>query len=360
MAASVDQILSQTHYGATSALPEPLILASAATGIVACIEKQNGDIDRIFGHAGIAPEMAGSPTLQLGLAPFCSLFEQSAHLTHNDNFGLWFGNKFEARDLGLWGYAAVSAPTVGAALQTLCELFPHHQQSSMLRMRGGQNGLLQLEYRIESAEIVACRQDAELSLGTFLNVMREGLGPTWAPEEVHFEHPKPEGHREHRQAFNAPVFFSQPTNALLFRPEVLATRMPASDPRLLAAMRLCLQRLSERNDWRVSVTDRVRSAVKARLPEGFPALEEISSEIRLPLKAIERELRRDGINYKDLVEKTRQDLALMYIGQRQLQISEIALLLGYSELSAFSRAVRRWTGQSPRSLRARMEGEHNR
>jgi AraC-like DNA-binding protein len=62
----------------------------------------------------------------------------------------------------------------------------------------------------------------------------------------------------------------------------------------------------------------------------------------------------DGLSYSALVENTRRDLALSYIRQRQLSFSEIAFLVGYSELSAFSRAVRRWTGLSPRALRAQL------
>ena len=55
-----------------------------------------------------------------------------------------------------------------------------------------------------------------------------------------------------------------------------------------------------------------------------------------------------------MVEDVRRDLALSYLRQRHLPFSEIAMLLGYSELSAFSRAFRRWTGASPRTYRARM------
>jgi AraC-like DNA-binding protein len=72
----------------------------------------------------------------------------------------------------------------------------------------------------------------------------------------------------------------------------------------------------------------------------------------LPVGVVARELHHDGLNFKELVEVTRRDLALSYIRRRELPLSEIAFLLGYSELSAFSRAVRRWTGQSPRALRA--------
>ncbi len=354
MAASLTELAVPGAGSAMGRDAEPSVLAAAATGIVSFIERQHGDVDRIFGHAGISPEMAGSPTLQLNLNSYCRLFEESARLTRNDNFGLWFGNTFDPRDLGLWGYAAVSAPNLGAALTTLVDLFPLHQQSSSMRLAKDPGGLMRLEYRIDAPQIIERRQDAELSLGMFLNVIREAMGPLWSPEEVHLEHPKPQGWREHERAFGAPAFFLQPTNALLFRPEILATPMPARDSRLMAAMRLCLERLSERNDLRVSVVDRVRAAVRARLPEGFPTLESIALELRLPLSVIQRELHYDGLSYSSLIESTRRDLALSYVRQRQLPFSEIAFILGYSELSAFSRAVRRWTGLSPRSLRARL------
>ena len=103
--------------------PEPIVLSAAASGVVEFIERFRGDIDSIFGHAGLAPDMTGSPTLKLQLSSFCSLFEQASRFTGQDNFGLWFGNQFDPRDLGLWGYAAISAPTLGSALENLVGLF---------------------------------------------------------------------------------------------------------------------------------------------------------------------------------------------------------------------------------------------
>lgn len=337
--------------------PAPGVLASSATGIVPWIERYHGDVDRIFGYAGLSPEMAGSPTLVLDLCSFCRLFEESARQTHNDNFGLWFGIKFDPRDLGLWGYAAISAPTLGSALRTLVDLFPLHQQSSLMRLVPGQGDLLRLEYRIEAGDILNRRQDAELTLAQMTNLVRGCLGPGWGPEEVHFEHPKPEGWRDHERAFGAPVFFSQPTNALIFRTSSFEAEMPTRDLRLMAAMRQCLESLSERKDLRASVVDRVRAAVRARLPEGFPPIETVAAELRLPVGVIQRELHYEGLSYAALVEATRRDLAISYLRERQLSLSEIAFLLGYSELSAFSRAVRRWMGASPRALRAALRDD---
>ena len=334
--------------------PEPIVLAAAASGVVDFIERYRGDIDTIFGHAGLAPDMTGSPTLKLQLSSFCRLFEQASRFTGEDNFGLWFGNQFDPRDLGLWGYAAISAPTLGSALENLVGLFDYHQESSLLRMRRGDDGLMRLEYRIEAPDILERRQDAELSLGMFYNVIRECCGSAWAPEEVHFEHPRPEGWHEHERAFSAPIYFSQPANALLFRPDILDRAMPRRDPRMMTMMQSCLEGLGRRAQAPASLIDNVRTTIRVMLPDGYPALDSVARSLRLSAAAVQRELAHGGLLYKELVEMTRRDLAFMYLRQRQLPLSEIAFLLGYSELSAFSRAVRRWSGVSPSALRQKI------
>ena len=337
----------------TGAAP-PVVLAAAATGIVEQIERRGGDIDSIFGNTGMSPSMAGSPTLQIKLACFCRLFEEAAHQTRDENFGLWFGNQFRPHDLGLWGYLAVSSPTLGAALQNIIDTFPCHQQHSLLRLASRSDGRLMLQYQIRAPDIVERRQDAELSLGMFLNIFRECLGRSWTPEAVYFEHPRPLDAEQHEAAFGAPACFSQPTNALVFRPDVLEHPMPRRDPRMMAMMHACLEALGSKADDFEPLIDRVRIAVRTKLPDGWPSLDAIGEELRLSPASIQRELARVGLTYKGLVQTIRRELAFAYLRQRHLPLSEIAFLLGYSELSAFSRAVRRWTGRSPKAVRNRI------
>ena len=345
-------LLTATGAATTATRQAPGVIASAATGISGFIQKFGGDVDSIFGNVRLVPDLAGSPTLKMKLSSFVALFEESARQTRNENFGLWFGNQFRPRDLGMWGYAAVSAPTLGSSLENLVGLFRYHQESSAMRLVTGSDGLARLEYQITAPSIVERRQDAELSLGMFLNFFREACGASWAPEEVHFEHPKPPSAKEHEAAFDAPVYFSQPTNALLFRPNILARPMPASDLKLLAIMQTCLEQMGQGGAEDL-LLDRVRTTVRLKLPEGCPTLEDVAEELHVPEGAITRELHDAGTSYKELVEGVRRDLAVSYMRQRRLPFSEMAMLLGYSELSAFSRAFRRWTGTSPREFRAR-------
>src|SRR4029453_189831 len=94
--------------------------------------------------------------------------------------------------------------------------------------------------------------------------------------------------RDHERAFGAPIYFSQPTNAILFRPENLAQPMPGRDPTLMAMMRACLERLASGRPEEPSLLDQIRTAIRARLPSGHPGLQEIAADHSLPPAAAQR------------------------------------------------------------------------
>lgn len=337
------------------------VLSSAATGLVDFIQHKGGDADCILGRAGLDPERLLSPTLSLNLGQYCAVFEEAARQTRDDNFGLRYGCQFKPDGLGMLGYVGMCSETLGDALRNVVKMFPIHQQGSLLCLEE-QGDWCRLDYQVQYGAIFRKRQDAELSLGMFNNLMRVALGQKWAPDRVHFEHPQPEAWHEHCKAFDAPVFFDQPRNSLVFRRSLLAQPMPARDPRLLAivmeSMNLLARSASERldNTGLQNGTDRgvvhdVQAQIRLQLAHGEPNLEQVSEHLQLSSWTLQRRLGDCGLTFTQLVDIVRRELAQQYLSQANLPISELALLLGYSEASAFSRAFRRWYGVSPRQWR---------
>ena len=326
------------------------ILASAATGVINLIERNSGDPDSILGHAGIRPSDLSSPYNELILARFCSLFEEAARQTGNDNFGLHFGRHFKPQHLGAIGYAAISSPTLSSALQSMEAYFPAHQEQSSFDLIEDDD-VLWLSYRIFDPRIAQRRQDAELSMGMFLNCFRHALGPGWAPLEVRFEHEAPDGSGEHEKVFDAPVYFGRRTNSFAFRRHELDARMPTQDPYLYSIIEPFLKsRCDLRQDPEVFATT-VRNQIKLHLGDTVPTITEMSHIFGMSDQSFHQQLRSQGITFRDLVIAARKELALHYLHNSELPLTDIASRLGYSELSAFSRAFRSWTGMSPQRYR---------
>ena len=212
------------------------VLAAAASGITDFIAACGGDAGRVLSQAGVPEDCLGNPVLPLDLGNYCAMMELAARDTGNDNFGLWYGQQFRPQALGLIGEIALSAPTLGAALDNLARLFPFHQQATETRLTHD-GDLWRLEYRILDSRIAARRQDAELTMGMFANVFRTCLGTAWAPEEVQFEHLRPGTAQDHSRAFGAPVHFGQRTNCLVVRDRDFERRMPGGDLARLTRLR---------------------------------------------------------------------------------------------------------------------------
>lgn len=329
------------------------VMAAAASGAEGFITSHGGDIDRIAGRAGLAPAKLALPTDMLSLNAYCRLFTEAAKETQHGNLGLWFGQQFQPQTLGLIGFVALLSPTVKDAIHNLATHFMYHQSCTHTRLVR-QGNLLRLEYAITDPTITERRQDAELTLGMFCNVLRYALGPAWHPEEVHFAHMQPEQAHEHRSAFQANVHFGRPTNALIFRDIGLERAMPDAQPHTLEIVKASLISLARNGHSTphpyVSFKEQVLLALEEILPEGGH-LTLLAARMNMPAWTLQRRLADHGISYSDLVETTRYKQACSLLEKPEYDISQISRLLGYSETSAFSRAFRKWSGVSPRTWR---------
>jgi AraC-like DNA-binding protein len=327
---------------------------AATAGLVPFIETLGADPDRLLGPAGIdGAHLDPHRDDSIELSAYVAMMERGAALSHCGNFGLRYGRQFPASEHGVIADVALAAPTIGTALRYFVGLFPLHQEATETACRL-EGGLLRLEYRILDWRIYERRQDAELTIAMFLNLLRHAYGPGFVPDEVHFEHPAPSCTAEHEATFGAPVYFGQRTNALLFRPHDLDRAMPHADParfaRLLADIRTRpLKRVA------VPLAARVQAEIRSRLPEGYPPVEDVADALGIARWTLQRRLAADGLTYSNAVCTVRRTLAQTYLAEPHLPISTISSLLGYAELSPFSRACRRWFGASPEHLRAGMK-----
>ncbi|MCW6510592.1 AraC-like transcriptional regulator QhpR [Lichenifustis flavocetrariae] len=344
------QICSTTREDRLSRIPEVSdahILIAAVEGLPEALYAGGVDPHRMLRAAGF-----DSKVVRLDLKRYCALFELAADQTGNDTFGLQFGRDCAPERLGLIGEIVLASPTLGAALDNLARLFAYHQQNTdAVFKRAGD--VWRLEYRILDGRILQRRQNAELTLGALLNLLRRCLGPSWIPDEVHFEHPQPDDIRMHRRVFGAPVYFSMETNALVFPDPGLSRPMPGADPARMIWLRDRLIRLAG-STGTLSLTDQVAGEIRSRLPSGYPHIEDVADALRMTRWTLQRRLMEQGQVFSDLVETTRRRLAELHLGAAHMPIRDIADVLGYSELSAFTRACVRWFDEPPSRVRERI------
>jgi AraC-like DNA-binding protein len=129
--------------------------------------------------------------------------------------------------------------------------------------------------------------------------------------------------------------------------------MPSGDLHRAALLSDQLIRISG-GTGTVSLLDHVKGEIRSRLPGGVPGVETIADSVGLQRWTLQRRLAHYGSSFSAVTDQVRRELAERLLRQRYVPVLEISNLLGYSELSAFSRAFRRWFGISPRQYRSRL------
>jgi AraC-like DNA-binding protein len=342
--------------GPSSHVLYPRIRAVAAQGLEDLVGQLRGDFGRVRALAGLSRTDLGQPQQQIDLAAYCTLLEQASRETRRCALGLLFAQNYYRRILGDLGSMAVNSPTVRAALTAISRYLPALQEHSRIRLRQlGEIAIL--EYQVHDGRIIRRSQDAELTIGIMLHIVRLALGAAWAPEQILFEHLPPADTTDHRTLLRAPIQFMQHTNAIIFPSAVLAAPMPLPDVALLPSLERCLTQGMKQNqpDDFVGV---VQQEIRAGLLSGKSSLPATSRRLAMAPSTLYRRLRERDIEYSALTRGLRYELALLYLAQPHVPVTEIALLLGYSELSAFSRAFNGWAGVSPGAYRrSLMAGE---
>ncbi|MBU8897422.1 AraC family transcriptional regulator [Corallococcus sp. M34] len=183
-------------------------------------------------------------------------------------------------------------------------------------------------------------------------------GQPWRPVEVHFTHAGPSDTSAHQAAFGAPVHFGRERNALLVRPEVTQWKLAQADPYFLAFFERQAEALLAKAPRPESLSAHVRRLLVEDFRGGLPSLGSVATRLALSERTLRRRLQDEGTQFQQLVEEVREALARRYLGEARLSVGEVAFLLGFSEPSAFHRAFKRWTGETPVSFRRRQDVSH--
>jgi AraC-like DNA-binding protein len=96
---------------------------------------------------------------------------------------------------------------------------------------------------------------------------------------------------------------------------------------------------------------RVENAISSLLPHGRALVGDVARSLAMSERTLGRRLANEGLNFTEILQQLRRDLAVRYLNDRKLHVSKIAWLLGFRDVTAFTHAFKRWTGKTPSQMR---------
>jgi AraC-like DNA-binding protein len=265
--------------------------------------------------------------------------------------GLAIGAQVQPRHVGVMGYIVLASNSLGEAMlayQRYERLF-YGVDIAQIAAEGDD---VELRWPRESAPLGHLADSVAIAaLITFLRRQMEGA-PT--PSLISFVNPAPQ-RAEERAAYEAffgcPVRFDDSHTRVRFPAAYLAIPMPHSDPGLHALLNRQAQALLLALPDSDAFDRALQQVLLKLLPEGNVMLPRVARELHVSVRTLQRRLDARAMTWQALLDRTREQLARQYLRDRSLTLGDVALLLGFSEQSAFNRAFRRWTGDTPARVR---------
>lgn len=249
------------------------------------------------------------------------------------------------------GLSMISSRTLWDAVSCACRFNRIASDAATLLLRERSDGNVESVYLMSEAEAAAVTGEAlEAFMATSTHILRSISHDHYAPLEVHFQHNK-EAHRQaYEDFFRAPVFFDAEEYKIVLARKDLDQPCLQANPELAATIDAWMSEYLARFNTN-PLSAKVRKLLTEKLPDGELMQNDVSTEMAMSTRSLQRGLKNEGTSFKELLDVTRQDLALKYISEHQLAIIEICCLLGFSDQSNFTKAFKRWTGQAPSTYR---------
>jgi AraC-like DNA-binding protein len=333
-------------------MPELTVAASYARALLEVAVSRGADRVELAQRAHIDLAALDDPDRRIRFQSYVALMRAGKQLANDPALALHFGEAFDA------GEVSVGCLISGFA-ETIEQSFALMNRYSGLAIETEHDGDRFLFKRTPGETwFIDARKHAndfpELTETTFARIVctsRRLLGGRALVKAVYVTHKEPPYRDEYERIFQVPVAFESECNALLNDDWWVDAKVFASSPATVRILSAHAEALLEKLESSKTTRGRVESVLLPMLHTGGANMSTVAAKLGTSRQTLFRRLRAEGVTFEQILDELRHSMALHYLREKRVSVNETALLVGFSEPAAFSRAFKRWTGSSPRTER---------
>jgi AraC-like DNA-binding protein len=298
--------------------------------------------------AGVHPGLLADADGMLQYEQFSELVYRCVEATGRDDFDLVIGASGRSQHLGVLGTFMACGPTLGSAIDDLVTNHPRYVRGGGPYLLDLGDGDIMVGYRAHSPGLRGASLISRGAVAFGYALFRQISGVT--PKAVHMSLPPPRDLADYEMAFDrTPIRFNAEHFGTVFSRASLRTPNVKADPEL---RRQLAETIAAR--WAVhqpDVRERVMRALVPSVFSGTHSLESTAKRINMTADALTRDLKEQGCSFRELLVEARLEMASQFLTDARMSIAQIATILGYSEISAFTRFFTSARGMAPAEFR---------
>lgn len=327
----------------------PTILATALLHLDQHMTQSGINLADELSAVGIDPGTVEDFEVYVLLDRFAILLQHLSEKTRNPLLGFHHGRTYQPGSSGAFGYVIINSPSVRDAIENICRYLHLFISVRSVTFEVSENiATLNLRFPVAFSPR---SQVVDMVMAILVQRLRLALGPDWVPLAVALEHRPMGGGMDYQRLFGSRISFNAEHNQITMNATALSRAMPSPDTTLYSVVSRFCERLDQENASEALGVRRVRFAIADGLSNAETTLEQVSRRLGVAPRELTTILETNGTTFQRVFENTRYAMAQYYLVDTDIQLTEVALLLGFSELSAFTRAARRWFDMAPRDYR---------
>lgn len=323
------------------------VASTALLGAPDLVAELGGDWDELVALSGFPGGLCPASAQLIEVAALARFLTLAADRLGCESFGLRLSHHQGFSVLGQLGSLLGSANSIGELLHDLAAFFPVFTVGALVALVESPEGI-EVNYELAAGTGLAHRHITELGFGILVKEIRRHL-PRWEPQYVTLRHALPADRRYHAELLGPTIYSNADRNSIFITRAELAS--PTCEGSALLHGELAAQYTAMRRSTPGATAANVENLVRAFMPHATIDLAKTASLLRMSRRTLQRKLAQDGTSLAQIIDAVRADLALSYLKDSGLKVTQIAELLQFSETSALSRAMVRWYGQSPRTIK---------
>ena len=338
----------------------PTTMGFAAKQAIDALRRRNVATAPVLREAGVSEhDLSASGPLnhRISAVGQSRLLDCAAEAIDDTAFGLHLAEQVDPRGTGIIFYSMSAAETLGEALALLDRYSRIANEAARLKLTASPDGL-SVEVGFIGLPRPLGRQGAEFLMAVIVRALRELAGRNIRPIRVAFAHARNADMPEFARFFGCPVEFGRTADEgvafdlLELSSAAVTAPLHTADAKLLKALEpFCDLAAKERRTASDTLRAAVEKEVEKLLPHGKAQKQNVARALGMSARTFARRLAVEETTYEEVVDQLRRSLALQYLKEPGMSLSQIAWLLGYEGSTSFNHAFRRWTGHSPSMAR---------
>ncbi len=315
------------------------------------------DPEEVFEESGLNLKTLSDPEYRLKTEDWLAFWRHCIEASGDPSFLIRCADFIQPNHFHAFGLALFASRT----LRSFCQRYAHHNSffttSYSVKFDEREDNPI-LVYELSEA-LASSPEDRSLlvsgTLAWILQMMRLMYRRELTPVSVAFAAEAGEQSEAFEEFFGVKISYSAERFAMAFSNEDLNAPLPTGNAELAHQNDKVVVKILARIE-QANMSNRVRAALLELFPTGEFSKETIARELAVSVRTLHNRLAEEGQNYQEILDETRQKLAQQYLRTSHHTVGDVAFLLGFSDFSNFSRAFKRWTGQTPSDYRKEMMG----